>query len=185
MNCRKANSLLSAYIDGELPGVEHLQIREHLRVCERCCAEYESLVWTKRLLASLKVQEPCADLEQQILDRIAHEERQPSPRRPWQGWFALLSPAQQRSVRLGLICATAALSALLLAILPATPGRPVDSLARDVGPRPIRMAEPSLPSGVPVNDYWFVHNPREPVRPEESRFRIIPAGNAYSAMDPR
>ena len=47
MNCRKVSHLLSAYMDGELAGVENLQIRQHLSNCDDCNDEYEELLGTK------------------------------------------------------------------------------------------------------------------------------------------
>lgn len=70
MNCRKVNHLLSAYLDGELPGVESLQIRDHLRQCADCTSDYEDLLGMKRLLGRLKIQEPAHDMAEVILQSI-------------------------------------------------------------------------------------------------------------------
>lgn len=70
MNCRKVTHLLSAYIDGELPGVEHRQIHEHLAGCSECAQEHRGLVQMKRMLASLRLREPSADLPQRILSQV-------------------------------------------------------------------------------------------------------------------
>lgn len=53
MNCRRINSLLSAYLDSELTGAEMLSVRDHLDRCDACREEYEALRETKRLVASL------------------------------------------------------------------------------------------------------------------------------------
>ena len=58
MNCRKVNNLLSAYMDGELPGVECLQIRDHINRCASCSDDYDQLLHMKRLLGKMKVQVP-------------------------------------------------------------------------------------------------------------------------------
>lgn len=73
MNCRKVGSLLSAYIDGELLGVEHRQINEHLRDCAPCEEEHQSLLMTKRLLSGLSLPTPNFNLEDRLLNRIAEE----------------------------------------------------------------------------------------------------------------
>ncbi len=80
MNCRKVSHLLSAYIDGELPGVEHRQIHEHLAGCAECAQEHRGLVQMKRMLASLRLREPSADLPQRILSQVS---AQPTLRAPW------------------------------------------------------------------------------------------------------
>ena len=70
MNCRKVTHLLSAYIDGELQGVEHRQIHEHLAGCGECAQEHRGLVQMKRMLASMRLREPSADLPQRILAQV-------------------------------------------------------------------------------------------------------------------
>ena len=74
MNCRKVSYLLSAYIDGELPGVEHRQVHEHLAQCTECSGEYAGLLRTKRLLSALRVQEPRPELPGTILQQIEARE---------------------------------------------------------------------------------------------------------------
>lgn len=53
MNCRKVNSLLSAYIDAELPKEDMEAVGEHLIRCSGCRLEHETLMQTKRAVASL------------------------------------------------------------------------------------------------------------------------------------
>ena len=111
MNCRKVNSLLSAYIDSELTGTEQLQIRDHLRRCESCSAEYESLLYTKQMISRAALKVPRPSLEEEILQRIAVEDRRsPSPLRV-RGWWSLMDEparAQARTVALfAVFCALA------------------------------------------------------------------------------
>lgn len=63
MNCRKANGLLSAYMDVELSDAEARNVREHLAGCGKCRREYETLCETKRLVASLAIRAPRTDLD--------------------------------------------------------------------------------------------------------------------------
>lgn len=72
MNCRKVNHSLSAYIDGELPGVEHLQIHKHLMNCRDCEEEYEALLQMKRLLSGMRIRQPQSDLSNRILVKVHH-----------------------------------------------------------------------------------------------------------------
>jgi anti-sigma factor RsiW len=53
VNCRKIQSILSAYLDGELTGEEMIAIREHLSICQTCSDEHVSLQVVKKLLGSL------------------------------------------------------------------------------------------------------------------------------------
>ncbi len=80
MNCRKVSHLLSAYMDSELPGVEHRQIHEHLARCGECQLEYRTLLKTKRLISALRVQEPSEQLPAAILERLRAERDLPKPR---------------------------------------------------------------------------------------------------------
>ncbi len=53
MNCRRVVSLMSAYVDGELTGVEMLDIRRHLAECSECEEEYEAVLLTKQAVSRL------------------------------------------------------------------------------------------------------------------------------------
>lgn len=70
MNCHKVSSLTSAYIDGELTGVEMLEIRRHLDHCHACMLQYESLRYTKQLLARLTYVEPRPGLAASICAKL-------------------------------------------------------------------------------------------------------------------
>jgi hypothetical protein len=59
-------------MDGELPGVEHRQIHEHLGRCRECAEEYSGLLRMKRLLAGLRVREPRTDLATRIVEQVHH-----------------------------------------------------------------------------------------------------------------
>lgn len=92
VNCRRTINLLSAYIDGELPGVEHRQVHNHLPQCCECEREYLSLLQMKRMLGSLRVQEPSIELPQVILHRVhlAEHEGEIHQNRGWHGVFSVL-----------------------------------------------------------------------------------------------
>ena len=80
MNCRRVNQLLSAYMDGELPGVEHRLIHEHLAHCTECREEHDSLHRTKMLLSRMRTHEPRPDMVQAIQQRLGSE-KAPAPHR--------------------------------------------------------------------------------------------------------
>jgi anti-sigma factor RsiW len=70
MNCRRVSSLVSAHIDGELTGVEMLEIRRHLEECRACMLQYESLRYTKQLLSRLQYAQPRPGFSESICARL-------------------------------------------------------------------------------------------------------------------
>ncbi|BCW98759.1 MAG: hypothetical protein KatS3mg024_1586 [Armatimonadota bacterium] len=80
MNCGRTSRLISAYLDGELPGSEMLAIREHLRSCPRCSAEMEDIRQVKAAMARLTPVRPAADLEARLLAAVAQVETPASAR---------------------------------------------------------------------------------------------------------
>lgn|GEM_PF-6985318 len=87
MNCRRINSLLSAYIDKELTGEEMMAVRSHLYYCEGCQAEYEALVQTKRIISALGNKIPRPELEGILLSGIEREAGNPLRR-----WLPDMTP---------------------------------------------------------------------------------------------
>lgn len=55
-NCKWITELLSAYLDDEVTAGEQVQVEEHLKSCEACRAELESLRATTALLSSLPLE---------------------------------------------------------------------------------------------------------------------------------
>jgi len=111
MNCNKVRSLVSAYVDGELPGVEMLAIRQHLSECSNCASEYESLLNLKRLFGRLQPKHPRSDLATKICHRL-DEMSQPAHDR-WLSIFAKYIQPFPSRIRLA-AAALAVLSALLV-----------------------------------------------------------------------
>ncbi len=70
MNCQKVQSLISAYLDGELNGQDMLAIRYHLSDCPECSGEYESLLAIKRTFGKLLPRRPADDLASRICSRL-------------------------------------------------------------------------------------------------------------------
>lgn len=76
MNCRLAQSRLSAYIDGELDGREMLAVREHVGLCNCCRGELEELRSLKALLVRCSAPEPRLEFEDRLLATVfSHSER--------------------------------------------------------------------------------------------------------------
>jgi anti-sigma factor RsiW len=96
MNCHRLSNLLSAYIDGELTGVEMIEIRNHLDGCPACQDDLDQVRAMKRLVGRLRTAQPAADLGARIcasLDGV-----QPKPvlgawLEVWNSTFRKLSPA--------------------------------------------------------------------------------------------
>jgi anti-sigma factor RsiW len=61
---------MSAYVDGELTGVEMLEIRRHLNECTECAEEYESTRFTKQMIFRLATVKPREDLVTSILTNL-------------------------------------------------------------------------------------------------------------------
>jgi|GEM_PF-5932819 len=53
MNCSKAESLLSSYLDGEMSASDLRSLREHLNGCSCCASELEGLRRVKSLVGSM------------------------------------------------------------------------------------------------------------------------------------
>ena len=96
MNCRRVISLLSAYIGGEISGMDMLAIRGHIGNCGSCREDYESLRATKQLLARIPTAAPRTDLTKAICSRLDAVEM-PLYLKLWSGvlagWRTKTSPA--------------------------------------------------------------------------------------------
>ena len=74
MNCGRVSRLFSAYIDGELSGVEMLEVRNHLRSCPACQQEIESLRGLKTAMSRLQPVRASAGAEARLMERIRVEQ---------------------------------------------------------------------------------------------------------------
>jgi hypothetical protein len=170
VNCRKVSNLLSAYMDGELPGVEQLQIRDHLGCCPCCSDEYESLLTTKRMLARLCMKQPGPELEDRILLSLSDEPFAGARSSAASDWWSLLAYGQK--LRLSAFLATGAL-AVLFVVVTLTPGpQPQSGSFRAVAPG-YSTASVRTP-GPAVRDVIFIHNPTESSPAAGSGASIMP-----------
>ncbi len=110
MNCRRVINLLSAYIDGELAGMEMLEIRRHLSECEECREEYDSILATKHALSQLSNVAPREDFLATVLARLDEVEITPLQR-------FKNAIVRHFAGRLSPVAAALAVSALALVIL--------------------------------------------------------------------
>jgi hypothetical protein len=138
-------------MDGELPGVEHRQIREHVLRCQECSGEYEALLRMKRMLAQLRVREPQNDLASRILQQVHQADDAQTtrrvPSRPWLLSLSLRSPLAPPSQ---LALAASLLFAIGFALAHLADGgdsvqwRPTDSSTMSsLGPAPINLLDPT------------------------------------------
>lgn len=141
MNCKAIEAKLSAFVDGELTGVEMLEIRRHLACCKPCCEEERELRALKSILTLAPAIEPSAEFEAKLADRLRE------------------APAVQerRSVRFfgfAALCAAAALFAY--AMIPAQPRARAEqnhgrSVARSVEQTEIRSEQQFARAGDPLS----------------------------------
>ena len=174
MNCHRVQSLISAYVDSELPGVEMLALRQHLNQCSECNQEFEFLLRIKRAFGKMQPGHPASDLPIRIfqrLDNVSH------PRH--EQFLASLSkrfsffPARMRSAAVGM----AVFSILLLArssqivpnypAIPMSPAVAVNGLAENSpvellpAASVVEMASFSRPS-TPTRPWGLSEKPAEP-----------------------
>jgi predicted anti-sigma-YlaC factor YlaD len=119
-------------MDGELPGVEQLAVTEHLKCCESCRDEYESLLFTKRLLSGLKVKEPVTTLENRIQRSIAAEAHRPQPESRTQNWWSKVVVwwhvmAYDQQLRFSAVFAASSVGLAILVITPTILHKPEDA----------------------------------------------------------
>lgn len=152
MNCRRVNSLLSAYIDGELAGVEHLQVQRHLQECAACAEEHETLLNTKRMLSNMRCAAPREDLEARILARVAQERAAPRPFARALAWWAVETPAWRFRLSLATVGAAVAIAFLAAAVRPMDDERIPSHSVATAHITPL-SAEPV----VPVGDIRMLH----------------------------
>ena len=70
MNCKTAQSLLSAFVDEELTGREMLEMRQHLNDCAQCAEEHTCVEALQRLLGGTPVPEPLVGFEDRLVSHV-------------------------------------------------------------------------------------------------------------------
>lgn len=172
MNCRKTSNLLSAYIDGELAGVELLQIRQHLRVCGTCSDEHDTLLSTKRLLSTLSTGNPRPDFEEDLI-RAVHTAGSRSPRIDLRTWWTMLAEPYRDRLRTG-VAAVAVFAAL--AMWATVPLR-MPAEKAGLGPGFVAQQAKLSPAPFPVGRYMSLHSHGEDASWISSGPTISPAAD--------
>lgn len=88
MNCRKVQSQLSAFADGELVGMQMLTLNRHLNECAACRRELDQVLELKSALGSLASAEPTAEFKMRLRDAVRTESQRHRRAQPAFGFFA-------------------------------------------------------------------------------------------------
>ena len=160
MNCRRVSSLISAYIDGELTGLEMLEMRRHFDGCRSCKLQYESLRYTKQILSRLSYAEPRAGLAEQICARL-DSVKAPGYQKLWN---RMLTYGRARLTPVAVGCAALGTVLAVLVSYPTTKEPEVVAL-----PRPAMYA-----SALPLPPATTAPLSTISVRPEEPQQPLIP-----------
>ena len=86
MNCHRARSLFSSYLDGAVSGRQMQAIAQHLDECLACGSEYAAWQHTQQLVASLGQKPAPPELSLRLRVALSQAAAQASQRR-WQGWL--------------------------------------------------------------------------------------------------
>lgn len=81
MNCSKIQSLLSAYADRELTGVEMFLVRQHVHECDACRLEESEVRRVKSVLSSAPMMEPSPDFEARLVAAVMGAKAEPAEER--------------------------------------------------------------------------------------------------------
>jgi hypothetical protein len=94
MKCAEMRERFSPYLDGELPGDQLQELRQHLAGCEACSTHFASLRQAQQMVAMLAPVQAPADLSLRLrvaLSRQAAQDRQPV----WEAFLARMEHALQ------------------------------------------------------------------------------------------
>ena len=163
MNCRKAEILISASLDGELTDKELLRLRRHIASCTACAHQQASLPEVVSAMHVWEDAEPSAWLAQSFAYKLREMEGAPQTAKPRRSWWLLGSAAA------GLV--TTALAFLVLTYY--QPG-PSDY---DISPSPAQHI--NAPTK-PAQSAPAVSEPVVPAKPETAALSQQPAVESES-----
>lgn len=137
MNCTRVASLLSAYLDRELGGESMLEVQQHLRACDRCSVELESLRRVKQILADSTTVEPDKESLQKAREAV----------------FTNRQVAAAKSPAAGVIAMVSALAAATLAVFAAQNTPPGTAAAPEVRAAEARVSPMVVSGSDPLGGY--------------------------------
>ncbi len=91
MTCDRIESMLSAFVDGELSGHDLRVVREHVSRCPHCALELDEVRQIKTLVAEMPSFEPSADFEDRLILSVLGPEPAQVRRRSAVRWSAGLA----------------------------------------------------------------------------------------------
>jgi anti-sigma factor RsiW len=91
MSCRIARNELSAYLDGELKGLESLRLRDHIRTCAACRVELAELKAVKVALERTDDVEVPTGFEERLVSFVMTGNVRERREQPIWRWAALCS----------------------------------------------------------------------------------------------
>jgi hypothetical protein len=136
--------------------VEQLQIRSHLKNCPSCGAEYESLLKTKRVLATLAYRTPKPGFDDEIIQYVKAESATGKARLDPETWWTLLSESQRNRFRFATVTSLFAIAGLLWVRAPGIVERNRQELASLQRTVPSAYSAP-VRINVPEYEYMVIH----------------------------
>jgi anti-sigma factor RsiW len=103
MNCAEADSVIPAYCDGELAGVDREEVERHLVTCQACARRSHLQARFKAAVRAHLPRPPVPlDLRRRLRDALGKEESAPPARWPWLSHPRLVPAAAVAAVLLAI-----------------------------------------------------------------------------------
>ncbi len=83
MECNGALPAMHEYLDGELSGTQHNELRQHLLACRDCSHRYKKLQNAEATIRSLPIEAASSDLAERIMLSLP----KPVKRNTWMQWI--------------------------------------------------------------------------------------------------
>ena len=100
MQCKDAQAMLDAWIDGELPEELHKAFEDHLRICKICSDEAEDLRMLNLCLDTHPPVQPSPNLQKRIMEAFVEASAFRDPVR-WRTWWTSLGWQFQTAMAAG------------------------------------------------------------------------------------
>jgi hypothetical protein len=158
LNCDKAQSSFSAYLDGAVSGRQMQNIARHLETCERCAREFAALRTMQQSLAALGPAKAPADLGMKLRLAVSHEMAARKSR-----WLDRFSVQWENSVRPLLVQASAGFAGSVVLL-----GGVVLLLGIVAAPEPVMANDEPLGAMTAPHYLYSAVNPRAIITSHDS-----------------